>query len=147
MSFDDFWNEYPKKTGIGAARRQWTNEVMFKAAIPDVITKSAMAFAHKHRDTDERYIMKPERFLSDQVYLDPDLQNFEKPEPLTGWKANFAKQLGEDKARIYLKDAAFKGGVLALKLAPSVVDLFKNNHETELNILGVNRVIADGFQR
>lgn len=86
--FNDFWEIYPRQTGIGAARSQWHNEIMFKAAQPEQVVKAAKAYKEKMEDkgTDEQYIQKPVTFLRDQTYLDPEL-NRAKPKKVEGQKS------------------------------------------------------------
>lgn len=108
--FDDFWKAYPRKTGIGAARRQFSNEILFHGADPEQMISAARAYREKMADTDERFIQKPVTFLRDQTYLDPDL-NIEIPEAENG----LAEKIGIRRYASWFSDAEFDGDVIRLK--------------------------------
>ena len=73
--FNNFWEAYPRQTGIGAARKAWSNEIFFKSAKPEQMIHAAKAYKNKTEEdkTEERFTQKPSTFLQDQTYLDPDL--------------------------------------------------------------------------
>jgi len=80
-SFEDFWESYPRKTGKGAARTAWSNQIQFHNADPEAMINAARNYRQRELDTEERYIKYPSKFLSEQMYLDPDL-NVKPPEPV-----------------------------------------------------------------
>lgn len=116
-SFEDFWKAYPRQTGIGAARQQFTNQIMLRAVDPEQMVKAAKAFARKHEDTEEQFIPKPSNFLSDQTYLDPDLQGSNEVDTSTWpeWKRMIATLIGEPEVHSWFTDAETEGNAVYVK--------------------------------
>ena len=87
--FDDFWSAYPKKKNRLNAERAYCKVIMDDAHI----TESGLVMASKNYadaisilGTEERFIKNPDRFLSDNVFVDYLDCNYKKP------SANKAKQ-------------------------------------------------------
>lgn len=95
-------------------------------------------YAIKHRDTDKKFIPHPAKWLSDQTYLDDEL-NPKLAEPKierTGWKANFTEEVD----RQYLTVAQVIDNILYLAQPVWQIERFKNNYSTELRISGIKDV-------
>ena len=116
--FEEFWKAYPRKTGIGAARTQWSNEIFFKAAKPDVMINAAKAYRDKMSGTEEKFIQKPVTFLRDQTYLDDDLQDYKEPEArekLPDWQEKIAAVIGLQAVRSWFIGATLEGNKIELE--------------------------------
>ena len=67
--FEEFWNAYPKKNGMGTARRCWQLAEM-KVANPADIVAAAAAYARSCRDTEPKFIKAAAKWLDGEHWLD-----------------------------------------------------------------------------
>lgn len=136
-----FFKVYPKPTGIGACRQAWTSQIFFHGANPEQMYNAARSYAHKHRDAEKQYLPNPARWLNDQTYLDPDLQELPKEEtPLDGWQAKLVDLIGLQRFRINCENSQLEGGVLYLDKPDPVIAIFKNRFQTEMRLCGITDV-------
>lgn len=144
--FDQFWEAWPKKTGVGAARSAFTNEVMFKAADPSQIVRAARALAYKVKDMpieEQKFIPKASNWLVDQSYLDPDLQ-IEPPKPINmddfeEWQRVLAGMYGIHIVKSWFGEATLEGGILNVK-NNFIANKVKSEYSQGLNRIGVKDV-------
>lgn len=136
--FNDFWTAYPNPTGIGAARRAWGNQIFFAAADQEQMVRAAKAFRLKHTDTDKQFIPYPAKWLTDQVYLDDELnpKPVEAREKREGWQANFTEETDKQ----FFTFAQVIDNILYLAQPVWQIERFKNNYSTELRISGIKDV-------
>lgn len=136
--FDDLWKHYPNRTGIGAAKAAFANQIFFKGADPAQMARAAKIYAETKSDTDKRYIPHPVKWLESQTYLDEDLN----PAPiieLTGWKKHLSDYLGEKVVQTYLEHASFNDGILTLNTDKGWI--LKRQYEAKLMMAGVREVV------
>ncbi|MDB5490344.1 MAG: hypothetical protein JWO78_193 [Micavibrio sp.] len=109
--FKQFWDVYPRRVGVGGARSQFTNEIMFKGAKPEQMVAAARAYARLVDDEKiaSRFIPMPQKWLSDQRYLDPELQvATAKPIDTTKfqrWHESLAMIIGDAAVAAWFADA------------------------------------------
>lgn len=90
--FDDFWNAYPKQRNRPNAERAYCKVIMDDVHLTEsdlVIAAENYADAISILGTDERYIKNPDRFITDNTFVDYLDCNYKKP---SAAKANGAKQ-------------------------------------------------------
>lgn len=140
MSFEEFYKHYPKPTGIGLARRAYTNQVFFHNADQAVIVQATKKYAETSKDKDKQFIPNPAKFLDDQTYLDQELQTPLKAErpPLEGWKKDLAAHLGESVFYAWCDGAELTNGVLKVK---KLAQHFQNIYSVQLSNAGILRVV------
>lgn len=138
--FTQFWENYPRRSGIGAARQAWqcqiffrTNEICSIASIKnediqDYIIEASKQFSIKHRDTQEQFIPLPKTFLNEQTFLDEDLHKKEQVNP--AWIDKISKCLGNDKTHIF-KNCTFDGKTLKAE-NPAIAQTIRRHYETHL---------------
>lgn len=115
-TFEDFWKEYPKKTGIGSARAEWSNQIFLKNADPEVMVRAAKNYYHKRLNEDDQFTKSPAKFLSEQIYLDEDL-SAEPPKPfelgeLEWWQEQIVEDIGKVRFKNNFKGCELVGNVL-----------------------------------
>jgi len=140
MDFGDFWAVYLKPTGIGAAKRSWSNQIFFHNAKPEQIIMATKKYAEINKDKEKQFIPNPAKFLDDQTYLDEELQEPLKAErpPLEGWKKDLAVHLGESVFYAWCDGAELTNGVLKVK---KLAQHFQNMYSVQLSNAGVLRVV------
>lgn len=111
-TFDDFWKVYPKKTGIGAARTEWGNQIFLKSADPSQMVNAARNYYSKRLGEDDQFTKSPANFLSEQVYMDEDLQA-EPSQPmdrtgLVDWQLQVLEKVGEAQFKGWFQSAQLR---------------------------------------
>lgn len=134
--FQEFFKEYPRPTGIGAARRSWGNQIFFHNAKPEQMLEACKVFRQQSLDIDTQYTLKPSKWLEDQCYLDPDLQPREKAE-LPNFLEKLSSLIGEHKVLANCQDSELVDGILYLQTTDTLANLFKNNNETYLKMCDI----------
>ena len=80
VHFDEFWDAYPKK-----GNRSLTEKAYVDVLLSNVPEEDVMAAVRNYteavqiQDTQERYIKNPDRFLTDNTFLDYLPGNYKKP--------------------------------------------------------------------
>lgn len=136
--FDKFFALYPRPTGIGAARRAFINQIMFKGALPEQMIAAAKRFRELKSDVKTEFIPYPAKWLEDETYRDADLQTPAAP-LYTGWRKRLADYLGEKVVQTYLEHATFEDGILTLNTDKGWI--LKRQYEAKLMMAGVREVV------
>lgn len=90
--FDDFWSVYPKKKNRPNAERAYCKVLLDDARLTEsdlVIAAENYVDAISILGTDERYIKNPDRFITDNTFVDYLKCNYKKPSAV---KENGAKK-------------------------------------------------------
>lgn len=80
--FEDFWSAYPKKKNRPNAERAYCKVIMDDAHITEadlVISSKNYADAISILGTEERFIKNPDRFITDNTFIDYLESNYKKP--------------------------------------------------------------------
>jgi len=93
MSFDKFWEIYPRKVGKGAARRKWKS--LNCDAIFDEIVQAVNSYRKTEQWENIRYIPHPATFLYQERWEDEIPEN-EKEYQISDYKmdANYVSYIG-----------------------------------------------------
>ena len=130
-TFEDFWKAYPRKSSMGAARRAFADEIFLKNADPAVIVRAATNYAQQRAGEDEKFTKSAKNWLSDQDYLNEDLQaEPSKPMDLSGlepWQAEVVKRFGEAAYSSWFRETKLRDKVLVVKTT-FVRDWIKNHY-------------------
>lgn len=89
--FDDFWNAYPKRGNRSLTEKAYVDVLLSNVPEEDVLAAVRnYAEAVRIQDTQERYIKNPDRFLTDNTFLDYLPGKYRKPnKPATVGKNRF----------------------------------------------------------
>lgn len=136
--FDELWKHYPNKTGIGAAKAAFANQIFFKGADASQMARAAKKYAELKSDTDKKFIPYPSKWLEGQFYLDEDVNPPAAP-VFQGWRKRLADYLGEKVVQTYLEHATFEDGILTLNTDKGWI--LKRQYEAKLMMAGVREVV------
>jgi len=84
LAFETFWNLYPKKQSRQQAEHEFARALLNDANLTsDMLITSAFNYAEAVRieKRDERYIKAPNRFISDNTFIEYLSENYKKPKP------------------------------------------------------------------
>ena len=80
VHFDEFWDAYPKKGNRSLTEKAYVDVLLSNVPEEDVLAAVRnYAEAVRIQDTQERYIKNPDRFLTDNTFLDYLPGNYKKP--------------------------------------------------------------------
>lgn len=154
--FSEFFKAYPKPTAMGAARSSFTNAILMRGADPKQIINAAKNYAAKEAkrpDDEMRYIPNPSKWLDDECYKDPHLQEQSKAAPslddFTGWQRKTAEMFGFHIARSWFLQCTLDESTGTIH-APSrfVRDHIVQHYGKELkDALGVNGVTFEPVKK
>lgn len=84
LDFEDFWKAYPKKQSRPQAEHEFARALLNDVNLTgDLLVASAHNYAEAVRieKRDERYIKAPNRFISDNTFVEYLPGNYKKPKP------------------------------------------------------------------
>lgn len=90
VHFDEFWDAYPKKGNRSLTEKAYVDVLLSNVPEEDVLA-AAKNYAESVtiQDTQERYIKNPDRFLTDNTFLDYLPGKYKKPKkPEEAWNKN-----------------------------------------------------------
>lgn len=93
--FDEFWANYPRKVGKGAARKAWAKAV--KEMDPEDLIRATVEFAHwlRRERTEVRFIPHPATWLNQERWADERMPSVE-PESNIQAHMRLVNALGDD---------------------------------------------------
>lgn len=90
-SFDDFWREYPKRTGIRAARASWDRAIS-SGADPQTIIEAAREYAGSDAGSKLRYATAPSAWLDRGCWDDDRAAWATSERPHRDWATDWSRE-------------------------------------------------------